>query len=228
MSKPPPFVAFDPHKATCIYRVHLPRWRQKCVTYFVTFRLEDSLPAEILVQWKMARRRWLESHGISWDADGRWKLPFLQLRQEEQRSFQTRFSYAIQQHLDNGYGSCLLWQPALRAFVDDAFPYFHTSRFWLGDYVCMPDHCHALMTPIETQDLEDILGSIRSFSARRINQKIGRTGEALWQKEGYDHIVRDLEQLNAFRRYIAENPVRAKLREGKFTYRRADWMDTWI
>ena len=228
MSAPPSFVAFDPHQATRLYRGDLPHWRQEGATYFVTFRLGDSLPAAILAQWKMERLRWLESHGISWDTDGRWKLSFRQLRQEEQRAFQTRFSYVIQQHLDNGYGSCLLRRPALRAFVEDAFAYFHTSRFWLGDYVCMPNHCHALMTPIGKQNLEDILGSIRSFSARRINQKIGRTGEALWQKEGYDHIVRDPEQLSAFRRYIAENPVRGKLREVEFTYRRADWMDAWI
>ena len=84
------------------------------------------------------------------------------------------------------------------------------------------------MTPVEDEDLEDILGSIRSFSARRINQKVGRTGEALWQKEGYDHIVRDLDQLSAYRRYIAENSLKAKLREAEFTYHRADWMDVWI
>ncbi len=228
MPKPPPFVAFDPHKATRIYRGYLPHWRQKGATYFVTFRLEDSLPAGILAQWKMERLRWLESRGISWDADGRWKLSFRQLRQEEQRAFQTRFSSAIQKHLDNGYGSCLLRRSALRAFVDDAFAYFHTSRFWLGDYVCLPNHCHALMTPVGDEDLEDILGSIRSYSARRISYKAGRTGEALWQKEGYDHIVRDLEQLSAYRRYIGENPVKDKLREAEFTYHRADWMDGWI
>ena len=177
----------------------------------------------------MHRRHWLRSHGITWGADGRWRRSFEQLKQEEQREFEKRFSSAIQEYLDNGYGSCLLRQPALRAFVDEAFAYHHSSRFWLGDYVCMPNHCHALMTPVTDEDLlEGILGSIRSFSARRINQKVGRTGEALWQKEAHDHIVRDLGQLSACRRYIAENPLKAKLREAEFTYHRADWMDLWI
>ena len=228
MSTPPSFVGFDPHKATRIYRGHLPHWRQKSATYFVTFRLGDSLPADILAQWKMERLRWLESHGISWDAGGRWKLSFRQLRREEQRKFEKRFNSAIQKYLDNGYGSCLLRQPALRAFVDDGFAYFHTSRFWLGDYVCMPNHCHALMTLVGPEDLESILRSIKGYSARQINQRAGRTGEALWQREGFDHIVRDLDQLRRLRRYIAENPVKATLREGEFTYRRADWMDAWV
>ena len=228
MSAPPSFFAFDSHKATRIYRGHLPHWRQEGATYFVTFRLEDSLPAGILAQWKMERLRWLESRGIRWDPDGRWKLSFRKLGQEEQRAFETRLNYFIHQHLDNGYGSCLLRQPALRAFVDDAFAYFHISRFWLGDYVCMPNHCHALMTLVEAEDLESILGSIKGYSARRINQRAGRTGEALWQRESFDHILRDLDQLRRLRRYIAENPAKANLREGEFTYRRADWMDAWV
>ena len=116
----------------------------------------------------------------------------------------------------------------MRASVDDAFAYHHMSRFWLGDYVCMPNHCHALMTPVPDENLEGILGSIKRYSTCRINQKAGRTGEALWQRETFDHIVRDLDQLRRFRRYIAENPIKANLREGEFTYRRADWMDTWV
>ena len=134
-------------------------------------------------------------------------------------------TYAIQRYLDSGYGSCLLRQPALRSLADNAFAHYHTSRFWLGDYVCMPNHYHALMTPIGDEDLEGILGSIKSYSARRINQKAGRIGEPIWQRETFDHIVRDLDRLKAFRRYIAENPAKANLSKGEFTYHRAAWMD---
>ncbi len=196
MPKPPPFVAFDPHKATCVYRCSLPHWRQKGVTYFVTCRLGDSLPARIFGQWKMEQRHWLESHGISWAPDADWKRSFQQLKWKEQREFEKRFSYVIQQYLDSGYGSCLFRQTALRVFVDDAFAYYHPSRFWLGDYVCMPNHCHALLTLTAGEDLESILGSIKGYTARRINRKVGRTGEKLWQRETYDHIVRDLARIS--------------------------------
>ena len=225
MLTPPPFVPFDRYKAARIYRGNLPHWRQKGATYFVTCRLGDSLPAPILTRWKMEQQHWLKSHGITWDPNGRWKCSFERLGQAEQREFERRFTYAIQRYLDNGYGRCLLRQPRLRALADDAFAYYHRSRFWLGDYVCMPNHCHALMIPIADEELEGLLGSIKSYSARRINQKAGRTGEILWQRETYDHIVRDLDQLGAFRRYITENSVKANLSEGEFTYHRADWMD---
>ncbi len=227
MSTPPPFIPFDPHEAARIYRGNLPHWRQKGVTYFVTCRLGDSLPTAILLQWRMEQRYWLKSHGITWDPDGCWKRSFERLEQSAQREFEKRFTYAIQHYLDDGYGSCLLRQPALRALADNAFAYFHSSRFWLGDYVCMPNHCHALITTIANEDLEGILGSIKGYSARRINRKVGRSGKSLWQRETFDHIVRDLDHLKAFRRYIAENPVKANLKKGQFTYRRASWMDAW-
>ena len=228
MSTPPPFVAFDPHKAAPVYRGDLPHWRQKGATYFVTCRLVDSLPAGILARWKLQQQRWLESHGIAWDRHGGWRRSLVQLKPEERREFEKRFTYRIQQYLDNEYGCCLLRQPTLRALADRAFTYYHASRFWLGDYVSMPNHCHALVTPLEDEDLESILGSIKGYSARRINRKAGRTGEALWQRETLDHIARDLDRLKAFRQYIAENPAKANLSEGEFTYHRADWMDAWM
>ncbi|MFM2142847.1 MAG: hypothetical protein RLZZ476_1391, partial [Verrucomicrobiota bacterium] len=38
----------------------------------------------------------------------------------------------------------------------------------------------------------------------------GRSGP-LWQKEPYDHIVRSEAQFQHYRRYIAENPIKAGL-----------------
>jgi putative transposase len=46
-----------------------------------------------------------------------------------------------------------------------------------------------------------------------------------WQHESYDRIVRDIEELIAFRRYIARNPEIAKLRPGEFIYYAAGWLD---
>ncbi len=52
----------------------------------------------------------------------------------------------------------------------------------------------------------------KGASARKINQITGRVG-SLWQAEAFDHIVRSEAQLNHYRRYIAENPSKAGLRE---------------
>lgn len=93
--------------------------------------------------------------------------------------------------------------------------HFHHSRVMVGDYVVMPNHVHALLTPLTGHELEDILHSIKSYTANEINRSLGRTG-TFWQKESYDHVVRDFDQLEAYQQYIAANPTKAKLPDGGF------------
>jgi hypothetical protein len=50
---------FNPYKKIEITKAHLPHWRQEGVTYFITFRLADSLPKAKLEQWKTEREAWL-------------------------------------------------------------------------------------------------------------------------------------------------------------------------
>ncbi len=53
-------MAFKPYDAegeTRITRQNLPHWRQDGVTYFVTSRLVDSLPARALDEWRTLRAR---------------------------------------------------------------------------------------------------------------------------------------------------------------------------
>jgi putative transposase len=59
----------------------------------------------------------------------------------------------------------------------------------------MPDHVHLLAQPLPGEketfiNLGKIIKSIKSYSARQINQLRGRQG-SLWQAENYDGIVRD-------------------------------------
>jgi len=57
------------------------------------------------------------------------------------------------------------------------------------------------------------------YTAVRINRAIGERGK-FWQHEPFDHLVRSVEEYEFLRRYIADNPVKAKLREGDYLYRR--------
>jgi hypothetical protein len=78
----------------------------------------------------------------------------------------------------------------------------------LDEWVVMPNHVHALVRPLEGNELPMILHSWKSFSAHAANQELKRTGP-FWQKESYDHIVRSAEELNRIREYIRRNPVKA-------------------
>jgi hypothetical protein len=79
----------------------------------------------------------------------------------------------------------------------------------------MPNHVHALVQPTGNNSLSEILHSWKSFTANEINRVTSRR-EELWMHESYDHIVRDWEELLNWRRYIAGNPEKARLRDTEF------------
>ncbi len=84
-------------------------------------------------------------------------------------------------------------------------------------FSCMPNHVHAIVQFREGYDFDTIGQSWMRFTARVINKQIGRTG-VLWQPEPFDHIIRRTEQFCYLRRYIADNPKKASLRDGEYIY----------
>jgi REP element-mobilizing transposase RayT len=72
----------------------------------------------------------------------------------------------------------------------------------------MPNHVHVLMTPLAL--VPKIMHSLKGFTAREANRLLDRTGLPFWQRESYDHWVRDGE-FERIQRYIELNPVRAGL-----------------
>jgi hypothetical protein len=59
---PPGFQGLHPDKPVRIYVRHLPHWRQDGATYFVTYRLHDSLPQAKLQELADYRREWERQH----------------------------------------------------------------------------------------------------------------------------------------------------------------------
>jgi type I restriction enzyme R subunit len=99
---------------------------------------------------------------------------------------------------------------------------------------------HAIVQPWDGWELEELLGSIKKWTSRLIGMWLaGQPGEVgsetqptkhnrarFWQQESYDRIIRDEEEVIAFRRYTARNPDVASLRPSEFVYTRAQWLDT--
>jgi REP element-mobilizing transposase RayT len=86
----------------------------------------------------------------------------------------------------------------------------------------MPDHVH-LVVSASTADLtpnrlSEIVASIKSVSARRINELLMRKGH-VWQEESFDHCIRSDESLNAKMAYVLNNPVRGGLVERARDYK---------
>jgi hypothetical protein len=55
--------------------------------------------------------------------------------------------------------------------------------------------------------LSELVRAIKTFSARRINALRKTSGVALWQRNYYEHVVRNVYDLNRIREYIVTNPA---------------------
>jgi len=186
---------FDPSGEIDNTRRNLPHWRQPGVSYFVTFRLADSLPQDKLNTLREERKFFLSGHPEPWS-------------EETQRLWYQMFGQSLQDWLDAGYGSCVLKEAKAGGIVASALKHFDGDRYDLLAYVVMPNHVHVLLTPKGQHTLDQILHSWKSFTASAINKALGRTGQ-LWQHETYDHIVRSPEALWSIARYILDNPEKA-------------------
>jgi len=56
--------------------------------------------------------------------------------------------------------------------------------------------------------LSEIVRGFKTFSARRINEMRGTPGLPVWQRNYYEHIIRNADSLHRIRQYIADNPGR--------------------
>lgn len=213
-----PFQPFHERRPVRVYATTLPHWRQEGCTYFVTYRLGDSIPQRVLEQWEREKIEWLHIQGIEVNA---WADGISLLDPTQQQAFMKHFNRKLNTYLDEGHGSCVLRDSRCQHVITESWEHFHGQRYELGDLIVMPNHVHLLLTPLPGHELEDILQSRKRQSAREINALLGRTGD-FWQRHSDDHIVRNEIELRAFRRYIADNPVKARLREGEYCYRKIE------
>lgn len=190
---------YDPQAETDRrHGANLPHWSQAGATYFVTFRLADSLPRRVLSAWESERRQLLGHATL--DIGTRERLA------------RRLFTKRIEAHLDRGSGACLLAQPECAALVAGALTHFHEQRYTLWAWCVMPNHVHALVEPLAPYGLPAVLHSWKAYSATGVNRLPGRSGP-LWQKESFDHLVRRESAFDYFVDYILGNPEGAGLED---------------
>ena len=99
--------------------------------------------------------------------------------------------------------------------VDDALRHFDGKRLALLASVVMPNHVHVLFIQNPQHLLEDLLRSWKTFTSRKINSLLGRSG-SLWQRDYFDRLVRDEKHFADCVRYIRNNPRKAQLTAGEY------------
>jgi putative transposase len=102
----------------------------------------------------------------------------------------------------------------------------HYCHVTADQFVVMPNHIHGIMIlsrdhvagigvggglkPAPTAKmhaLPEIIRGFKTFSSRRINELRGTPGTKLWQRNYYEHIIRNDDELNRIRQYIIDNPI---------------------
>jgi len=91
--------------------------------------------------------------------------------------------------------------------------YRDEGKFLLHEFVVMPDHFHALLTPAPEISVERAMQFIKGGFSHRLGRG------SIWQAGFTNHRVRDLEDYEKHQEYIRMNPVRAHLAECAEAYR---------
>jgi len=117
----------------------------------------------------------------------------------------------------------------------------------LDEFIVMPNHFHAILMIISagrgtarraptteqfgkpvSGSLPTIIRSFKSATAKRINNLHSAPGIPLWQRNYYEHIVRNEGALRRIREYILTNPLRWELDRENPARRGEDEFDHWL
>ena len=195
--------AANPLRSGVHSRGYLPHVKREGAEYFVTFRLADSLPHEVLLRYEGEKAQRLRALHEA----GRLGHPSADTEEIIQRDFRRR----VERYLDQGAGACHLRRPEIGDMVAGALNFFHESRYLLREWVVMPNHVHVLLWPMPNHLVGDIIKSWKQFTSLRAKRSLGLPEGRFWQPEPFDHWVRDDDERARIARYIRHNPVSARL-----------------
>jgi REP element-mobilizing transposase RayT len=181
---------------------NLPHWRVDGAAYAVTFRLADSLPREVLARWKQERE-----HIVARAEQMARPLTSFELQRLDELH-----SERVESWLDQGHGSCVLRDDRIARLVRDAMLHFDGQRYDLMAWCVMPNHVHAVVCTYPGRDLSTILLSWKGFTGKKAREILGTVGAGeFWQKEPFDHLIRDREDMENQIKYVLANPAKAGL-----------------
>ncbi len=126
---------------------NLPHFDGPEQTQFVTFRLYDSLPEDVVAR--------------------------LRATTNKDHEYRKR----VEKYLDSGCGQCWLRKAKIASIVRDAIKYNEGKTHDLFSWVIMPNHGHILIKPKPGIHIPDIMHSVKSFSAQMANRELGRSGQ---------------------------------------------------
>lgn len=198
-----------------IHRYNLPHYQQPGQAYFITWALKGAIPAKAfeeyshrLAQLKYQINKELRRHPYDSTTAN---------LQQQYQSLRIKYIKAYNDRLDAERNPPVnLSMPAYTRLIADALLFWEGRKIHSLAFAIMNNHVHWVMETFEKDDegqavyLEDIMKSVKQYTATRINQLENRTG-ALWQMESFDTTIRDIQHLYNAINYTLNNPVSAGL-----------------
>jgi len=202
---------------TEFYRRKLPHWHPDGATYFITFRLANSLPLQVIQELEVQREREREIVRANFSGAQ---------RREELYNLDKKYFGRFDSWLDRCVESSPRWlaDEKVARIVADEIHALDGQLYHLGAYCLMTNHGHIVMNtagysfqpahegPTAPYPLADTLKRLKGRTARFCNQALGRSG-SFWHHESYDHVVRDEREYERIVWYVLNNPVKAGLVE---------------
>jgi REP element-mobilizing transposase RayT len=189
-------------------RGRLPHWEKDSATYFITFRLADSLPQSVLRQIEFEKQNMVRTANRQ----------ERELSPDEYRQLARLSSVRIERYLDSGAGACYLRNPSVAEVVSEALLYFDERRYRLFSWCVMPNHVHVVVGLFPGNSLAVTLHSWKSFTAKKTRALTGTAN--LWQREYYDHLLRSEAEFERAIQYVLDNPTKAGLRDWQWVWMR--------
>ena len=160
---------------------YLPHRDEPGLVQFVTFRLADAFPTELRSEWET----------------------LLRIENDHQRRTE------LEAYLDQGRGGCHLRHPDVAKLVEDSLRFRHELQYQLRAWVIMPNHVHLLFL-VQDTPMSQLVDAWKGFTAKEANKILQRKGQ-FWQEGYWDTFMRDAEHETQTRRYIENNPTKAKM-----------------
>lgn len=187
------------------YRRNLPHLQPAGGCFFVTFRLHGSIP---LTKLRALKEKYDD-------------LLLSASNEEEKYRLHKRYFGEYDRLLDAiECGPTYLEQAKVAEIVKEEMELWDEVLYDLLAYCIMPNHVHFLIdTSVQLQEgevtneslyLHQIMKKVKGRSAMFCNKHLNRPNQ-FWQRESYDHLVRDEKELLNIISYILENPVKAGL-----------------
>ncbi|MCC6298000.1 MAG: hypothetical protein IT314_01790 [Anaerolineales bacterium] len=208
------------------YHRNLPHWQPEGKTFFITFRLVNSLPVSVIRDLQDQQAR--EEQAIRAAFQGA-------QQKEELYKLSKKYFGRFDAWLDRCVPESPRWlaEEKVAQIVANELHALDGKRFSLGAYCLMSNHAHVVVDTLgydfkpdhagvtAPYPLTDTLKRLKGRTARFCNQALGRRG-SFWQDESYDHVVRNEREFENIVLYTLNNPVKAGLvatwEEWKFVY----------